>query len=114
MRLKSVLYKKEQINICNKIITILDLDKINSITLYELDTNKNKQQAIMKLIPEIRKYFKISCIMGVRKPDKTKRPWLSIIKHITKLQYILLHSDFRIMINGKKQRTKKYVFLKIT
>tara|TARA_B110000285_G_C15129171_1_gene622325 strand:- start:1917 stop:2261 length:345 start_codon:yes stop_codon:yes gene_type:complete len=114
MRLKSVLYKKEQTDICNKIMNILDLDDMNSITLYELDTSKEKQQAIMALIPDIRKYFKTACIMGAKEPEKIKRPWLSIMKHTTKLHYTLLHSDFRIMVDGSKQRTKRYVFLKHT
>jgi hypothetical protein len=40
MRLKSELYKKEQTEIINNIIEILDLDNENSTTLYELDNNK--------------------------------------------------------------------------
>lgn len=39
MRLKEELYKKEQDEILQKIINIIDLDKENSITLYELDNN---------------------------------------------------------------------------
>ena len=112
MRLKSELYKKEQEDICNKIIDILDLDDMNSITLYELDTNKEKQQAIMNLIPDIRTFFSFSNVIGVKAPEKAKRPWLSILKHVTKKHYTLLHSDFRIMVNSSKQRTKKYIFLK--
>ena len=36
MRLKSELYKKEQNEILEKIITIMNLDDENSITLHEL------------------------------------------------------------------------------
>ena len=39
MRFKSDLYKKEQEDIMNNIINILELDNENSITLYELDNN---------------------------------------------------------------------------
>jgi hypothetical protein len=43
MRLKSELYKKEQEELCDKIIEILDLSETNTITLYELDKeNKGK------------------------------------------------------------------------
>jgi hypothetical protein len=45
MRLKSELYQKEQDEIVEKIITILDLENKNAYTLYELDNNeeiKNK------------------------------------------------------------------------
>lgn len=57
MRLKSELYKKEQEEIVDKIITILDLENKTEYTLYELDKNKEIQKQIMELIPEIRKYY---------------------------------------------------------
>ena len=57
MKLKSILYKKEQDEIINKIIDILVLDNNNSIILYELDNDKIKQDKILELIPDIRKYF---------------------------------------------------------
>ena len=53
MRLKYELYKKEQEEICDKIIEILDLPETNSITLYELDNDKEKQEKIIKLIPNM-------------------------------------------------------------
>jgi len=110
MKLKSELYEKEQDEILKKIITILELDDDNSITLYELDTNKEKQERILELIPEIRKYFSYACMKGVREPEKVKRPYLSIIKHIAKLKYNIYNSDFRISINNEKIRTTKYIF----
>ena len=112
MKLKRELYKKEQLEIMNKIISILDLDNNNSITLYNLDNDTNKQEEIMKLTPNIRKYFTYACIMGVREPTKTNRPWLSIIKHITKLKYKMISSDYRTIINDNKIRTKRYFFIK--
>ena len=57
MKLKSELYKEEQENILNKIINILELDDNNSIILYNLDNDKIKQDKILELIPEIRKFF---------------------------------------------------------
>jgi competence protein ComGF len=116
MRLKEELYKKEQEEIIQKIIDILDLDKENSITLYELDVNTEKQQKILDLIPNIRKYFKVKSIIGAKEPETCKRPYLSIIKHITKQKYNMYHSDFRININNKKEkiRTSKYIFIKKT
>ena len=46
MRLKSELYKKEQDEIIDKIITILDLENKNIYTLYELDKNEEIQKQI--------------------------------------------------------------------
>ena len=56
MKLKSELYKKEQEDITDKIINILELDN-NSILLYNLDSDKIKQDKILELIPDIRKYY---------------------------------------------------------
>ena len=114
MKLKSELYKKEQNEIIDKIINILQLDDDNSITLYELDTNKNKQKSILDLIPDIRKYFKVKGIIGAKEPDRCKRPYLSIIKHLTKSKYHIYHSDYRLKMDSQKDkiRTKKYIFIK--
>ena len=57
MKLKSILYKKEQDELVYKIINILELDNENSIILYNLDNDKTKQDKILELIPEIRKYY---------------------------------------------------------
>ena len=112
MRLKSELYAKEQEELSSKIISILALDIDNSTTLYELDNNKEKQQEIMKLVPDIRKYVSYACIKGVREPEKVKRPYLSIIKHLTKPYYHFYNSDTSILVIDKKVRTKRYILIK--
>ena len=110
---KSVLYKEKQLEICDKIIEILDLDEYSCTTLYDLENNQEKKQKIIEISSDIRKYFLINNIRGVKEPEKTKRAWLSIIKQITKLKYKLLSSDCRIILNNKKIRTKKYIFVKL-
>ena len=110
MRLKSVLYKKKQDEMIDKIINILELDHENSITLHELDTNKEKQQLILNLIPDICKYFTTKNIIGAKEPENCKRPYLSIIKHLARLKYNIYNSDSRIMVNNIKNRTTKYIF----
>ena len=111
MKLKSELYKTEQYKICDKIIDILELDNDKSITLYELDNDKVKQQKIIDLIPDIRKYFSFGSIVGASEPENTKRPWLSIIRHITKIKYQLIYGDYTKKINDTRIRTKRYIFL---
>ena len=108
MRLKRELYKKEQEEICDKIIEILDLSETNTITLYELDNDKEKQEKIIELIPDIRKYFSFNSIKAVGEPHRIKRPWLSIIKQITKLKYNISANDYRIKICDKVERTILY------
>jgi len=113
MRLKSELYKKEQEDVIEKIISILDLTNKNTYTLYELDKNVEIQNKIMELIPEIRKWFSFNSMKAVGEPSKRKRPWLSIIKQITKEKYHLESNDYQFTENGKHIRTHKYIFTKI-
>lgn len=110
MRLKSELYKEEQEKIADEIIKILDLDNDNSITLYELDNNTNKQEKIMELAPRVRTFFTYTCIMGVK--QELKRSWLSIMKHVTKVKYKLISSEVRFQVGDKKVKTVRYYFLK--
>ena len=101
MRLKSELYKKEQEEIVDKIITILDLENKTEYTLYELNKNEEIQKKIMELIPEIRKYYSFNGIKAVGEPNKIKRPWLSIIKHLTKEKYNLESKEYRFFDEKK-------------
>jgi len=114
MKLKSLLYKQEQDKIINKIIDILELDNENSIILYNLDNDKDKQNKILELIQEIRKYYSFSTIIGASEPTKAKRPYLSIIKQITKSKYKINSYDYRIKQEDKEDiRTKKYIFTQL-
>jgi vacuolar-type H+-ATPase catalytic subunit A/Vma1 len=115
MRLKSELYKKEQEEIVDKIITILDLENNNVINLCDLDSDINKQKQIMELIPEIRKYYSFNGIKAVGEPNKIKRPWLSIIKHLIKEKYNLESKEYRFFNEKKNKylRTQKYIFTKL-
>ena len=62
----------------------------------------------MELIPYIRKYFSINSIKAVKKPHRIKRPWLSIIKQITKIKYSIIAKDHRIKICDIVERTILY------
>ena len=53
MRLKSELYKKEQLEILDKIVTILNINKQPAMTLLDLDNDTEKQTAIMELLPDV-------------------------------------------------------------
>ena len=110
MRFKKELYKKEQEELADKIIKILDL-KENSITLYDIDNNEDKKQKINALIPEVRKYFNFSHIKGARNPENVKRPYLSLMKHITRIKYEIKITRIRIKINNRYSWTPKYIFI---
>ena len=113
MRLKSELYKKEQDEIIEKIITILELENKNTYTLYELDKNEEMQNKIMELIPEIRKWFSFNNMKAVGEPSKRKRPWLCIIKQLLKEKFSIESKDFQFTKNGKYIRTHNYLFNKL-
>jgi len=110
MRHKCVLYKKEQDEIVDKIVKILDLENKTEYTLYELDKNEEVQKKIMELIPEIRKYYSFNGIKAVGEPNKIKRPWLSIIKHLIKQKYKMISLDYHFTEEGNYIRTQKYCF----
>lgn len=112
MRLKSELYKKEQVEICDKVINILKLDKNKSITLYDLDNDIIKQKEIEKLIPKIRKYFAFSAIPGVSEPKKVKKPWMSIIRNISKVKYNMINTNCYLRLDkDTRKKTMRYYFM---
>jgi hypothetical protein len=113
MRLKSELYKKEQYDITEKIISILDLENKHTYTLYELDNNKEVQKQIMELIPEIRKWYAFNNMKAVGEPDKRKRPWLSIIKHLLKPKYTIENKEHQFKNNEKWIKSPMYIFTKV-
>ena len=113
MRLKSELYKKEQDDITEKIISILDLENKHTYTLYELDNNKEVQKQIMELIPEIRKWYAFNNMKAVGEPDKRKRPWLSIIKNLLKSKYTIENKEQQFKINEKWIKSPIYIFTKV-
>lgn len=113
MRLKSELYKKEQYDISDKIISILDLENKNTYTLYELDQNTEIQTQIMKLIPEIRKWFAFNNMKAVGEPERIKRPWLSIIKKLITPKYSIESKGFHFKKEEKWLMTQQYIFTKL-
>jgi hypothetical protein len=66
------------------------------IILFNLDNNKTTQNKILELIPEIKKYYSFSTIIGASEPIKAKRPYLSIIRQLIKSKYKLNSYDYRI------------------
>lgn len=111
MRTKKEVYKKEQDEIIHKIISIVGIKDNKQITLYEMDNDIKMQKEIMDLIPTIRKYFSFNNLKAVGEPERIKRPWLSIIKQLTKKQYTLHKKDYRIyQDDGDIIRTILYKF----
>ena len=67
MNLKSILYRQEQEEIIEKIINILQLDDNNSISLYYLDNDIEKQSKIyLPVLFKIVPIFLIICVKIVK------------------------------------------------
>ena len=113
MRLKSELYKKEQDDITEKIISILDLENKHTYTLYELDNNKEVQKQIMELIPEIRKWYAFNKMKEVGEADKRKSTWLSIIQHLLTTKYTIENKEHQFKNNEKWIKSPMYIFTKV-
>lgn len=87
MRVKlSEKFKDEREDICNKLIEILDLDEKKTFLLNDLDNDTDKQNAILNMKDEIKKYFAVSCISAFKPNFKCKRPYLNIVRSILRKQ----------------------------
>ena len=54
--------------------------------------------------------YHIKGIKAVGEPNKIKRPWLSIIKHLIK-KYNMVSLDYHFTKDGNHIRTQKYCFM---
>ena len=114
MRIKlSEKYQNEREEICNKIITILELTEDNTFLLCELDEDIEKQNKLLELKEEIQKYFACSTISSFKPNFECKRPYLNIIRSILRKQnYTFIGNDYTIKINNIPKKTIKYVIFR--
>jgi hypothetical protein len=84
MKLKAEIFEDERIQIAQQILDILEItDKNNTFLLHELDDNIDKQNKILELETNIKKYFAVSswaCFYN----KNVKRKSMSIIKNVLK------------------------------
>jgi len=100
-------YQKEREEICNKIISILDLKENKNFLLYDLDNDLEKQNKILELKEEIQKYFACSTISSFKPNFECKRPYLNIIRSILRQQnYTFIGNDY--WTKNDKIRTIQY------
>ena len=114
MRIKlSEKYQKEREDVCNKIINILNLTEDNTFLLCDLDNDIEKQNRILELKEEIKKYFACSTISSFKPNFECKRPYLNIIRSILKKQnYTFIGNDYTIKINNIPKKTIKYILFR--
>jgi hypothetical protein len=114
MRIKlSDKYQNEREEICNKIITILNLKEDNTFLLCELDEDIEKQNKILEMKEEIQKYFACSTISSFKPNFNCKRPYLNIIRSILRKQnYNFIGNDYTIKVNDIPKKTIKYIIFR--
>ena len=114
MRIKlSEKYQNEREEICNKIITILELTEDNTFLLCELDEDIEKQNKLLELKEEIQKYFACSTISSFKPNFECNRPYLNIIRSILRKQnYTFIGNDYTIKINNIPTKTIKYIIFR--
>jgi hypothetical protein len=112
MRLKNELYDDEQSKIKKELIDILELNNKNGFILYQIDHDEELKSKIMGLLPKIRTFYSMSKITAISTPERIKRPYISIIRHILKNDYDILSAEHTLRIDEKIIRTKRYVFIK--
>ena len=103
-------YKTEREEICKKLITILKLDEQNSFLLCDLDTDIEKQTAIMNMKEEIQRCFAVSSI-ATFKPDRDcKRPYLNIVRGILRKQGYIFEcgTTYKTIESGIYKTATKY------
>jgi len=107
-------YQSEREAMCFKILDILGLKEEvegkRSFLLSELDSDVEKQEALLGLREEIQKYFACSTISSFKPNFPCKRPYLNLVRGILKQQGYTIESDDLVVKfdDGMFKRTMKY------
>lgn len=103
---KKIISTEIQESLINKLIEIA-FQNGHTMILSEMDNDKEKQDKIMALVPDLKKNFLINNIVGIQRHDALKRPWLSILKKFIKMKYNIVIEDYR----HNSVRTKRYIII---
>jgi len=111
---KSDKYTNEREDIINRVLEILQLDEDKSFILYEFDRDIEKQNRIIELAIDIKRYFASSYWNGINDKN-TVRPYLTIIRNLFKNQgFLFINKSFiyNTVENGKVKTTRYYIIKK--
>ena len=115
MKTKTELYTDERQIILNKIFEILNInDSNNTFFLKDLDNDEKKQNQILELELDIRKFFVCGSWASFACPN-VKRKVLSMIKNIMKvMNYKMISKRKLIKVDNtdKKHQETFYYFIK--
>ena len=108
---KSDKYTNEREDTINRALEILQLDEDKSFILYEFDKDIEKQNRIIELAIDIKRYFASSYWNGINDKN-TVRPYLTIIRNLFKNQgFLFINKSFIYNTgeNGKVKTTRYYI-----
>jgi len=111
---KSDKYTNEREDTINRALEILQLDEDKSFILYEFDKDIEKQNRIIELAIDIKRYFASSYWNGINDKN-TVRPYLTIIRNLFKNQgFLFINKSFIYNTgeNGKVKTTRYYIIKK--
>ena len=111
MRIKlSEQYPKEREDICNRLLTILDLKEDNTFLLCDLDEDILKQEKILAMKEEIQKYFACSEISALKHQYECKNIYLHLIRGIVKKNGYSIYGKvfYKKYENEESKKTIKY------
>lgn len=111
---KSDKYTNEREDIINRVLEILQLDEDKSFILYEFDKDIEKQNRIIELAIDIKRYFASSYWNGINDKN-TVRPYLTIIRNLFKNHgFLFINKSFIYNTgeNGKVKTTRYYIIKK--
>jgi len=103
-------YQKEREEYCDKIINILKLDDNHCFLLCDLDENVEKQNELLAMKDEIKKYFTVSDISTFKPNCECKKPYLNMVRSILRQQNYTVDYESHIIKyeNNLFKKTIKY------
>ena len=103
-------YTKERQELLDKMFSILGINENNNkFLLHELDNDEKKQQDILNLEPEIKKYF-ICGKWGCFTDPTIKRKYLSFIKNVFKTMNYEVISVRRLVKNNNEDKFRDTIY----
>ena len=103
-------YTKERQELLDKMFSILGINENNNkFLLHELDNDEKKQQDILNLEPEIKKYF-ICSKWNCFKDPEIKRKYLSFIKNVFKTMNYEVISVRRLVKNNNEDKFRDTIY----
>jgi len=104
-------FENERKIIINKLFEIIGIDQNNNLlSLHKMDNDLEKQQKIIDLESDIKKYFISSRWTCFNKPKNCKRIWLSILKNTLKdMGYEIISSSIVSKIDDYLENGTIYI-----